>query len=218
MVALKQWSAGVLMSTALTLGYGSFSGAIAAPGSLTGTSCASGTVMLGGGSYTACEGAFDGNDTGNKGTLLTKLNTDNLFADVVGSGTWTLLDKSDGGALVQADNGATAGDWQADLSNIQDVGAVVVSLKSSTSYSTYLFTENLQDILKGTFTMDGVSLNKKGKAQALSHLSVAYFRRSTPVVESQPVNEPGSLLGMGAVALGGVLLGRRRSLNTAAHS
>lgn len=210
MASFKLMAASMLAGTVLTTGMGGFTAAIAADGDPTGLSCTSSAVTLNGGSYTACEGAFSGNDTGSKGTLLTKLNTEGLFADLVGTGTWTVFGKSDEEGAVDADNGKVSGSWDTDLSTAGAFDAIVVSLKSSTSYSTYLFTENLDEVINGTFTMDGVSVNKKGKAQALSHMTVAYFQRETPA-PPKPVDEPATALGLGLASLGMVLVRRRQA-------
>lgn len=176
------------------------------------TACSSATVTAGGVGYTACRGAFEGNDTGAGNPLLTLLNG-GLFAAEAGSGTWTQLGKSDSGQF-KADEGSTSGNWSL-LTGQKLSGTFVLSLKASTYYSAYLFT-NLSDITGGFFETIGVSTNKKGMAQGLSHASLFYLEGSAPSVNPNPptnpqaVPEPMTLMGTGLAAVFGYRLKRKR--------
>ena len=176
--------------------------------------CNVSNISLGGTAATDCKGPFEGNDTGNKGTLLDALD-EGLFKSSVGSNfTWTLAGKSDESNLsIQADKNSNIGNWS--LKQPLSSGTFVISLKSSTAYSAYLF----KDIdfsttgLKGIFNTIGVALDGSGKAgKALSHASLFVANvRSQP---STKVPEPSALMGLGLV-LGGMVVARRRKSGTA---
>jgi hypothetical protein len=162
---------------------------------MTGVDCSNSLVTAGGSDFSACAGAFSGNDTGNGNPFLQELNT-GLFDDYIEGGTWSLFGKSDEGAFL-ADQGQTTGDWS--LLNGNGLSQpFVISLKASNSFSAYLFAEvsEIIDVTFGTFTTDGVSTNPTGKAQDLSHASI--FIHSAPEEEPVELSEasfsPGSLL------------------------
>jgi hypothetical protein len=176
--------------------------------------CNASNISLGRTAATDCEGPFEGNDTGDKGTLLDDLNN-GLFKSSVGSNvTWTLAGKSDESNLfIQADKNSNIGNWS--LKQPLSSGTFVISLKSSTAYSAYLF----KDIdfsktgLEGIFNTIGVALDGSGKAgKALSHASL--FVANVPSGPSTKVPEPSALMGLGLV-LGGMVVARRRKSGTA---
>ncbi|MBD2607262.1 PEP-CTERM sorting domain-containing protein [Scytonema hofmannii FACHB-248] len=171
--------------------------------------CNVSNVSFGGTAATDCKGPFEGNDTGDKATLLDDLNG-GLFASSVGSNvTWSLAGKSDEpNPFLSADNGLSTGNWS--LKKALSSGTFVISLKSSTVYSTYLF----KDIdfsktgLEGIFNTIGVALDGSGNAgKALSHASL--FVANVPSGPSTKVPEPSALMGLGLV-LGGMVVARRR--------
>jgi hypothetical protein len=171
--------------------------------------CNVSNVSLGGTAATDCKGPFEGNDTGATGTLLDDLNQ-GLFASSVGSNvTWSLAGKSDeSNPFLTADNGLSTGKWS--LNKALSSGTFVISLKSSTAYSTYLF-KNIdfsKTGLQGIFNTIGVALDGSGNAgKALSHASL--FVANVPSEPSTKVPEPSALMGLGLV-LGGMVVARRR--------
>jgi PEP-CTERM motif len=171
--------------------------------------CNVSNISLGGTAATDCKGPFEGNDTGDKGTLLDDLKN-GLFATSVGSNvTWTLAGKSDeSNPFLIAQNNLNTGTWS--LKQPLSSGTFVISLKSSTAYSTYLF----KDIdfsktgLEGIFNTIGVALDGSGNAgKALSHASL--FVADVPSGPSTKVPEPSAMMGLGLV-LGGIVVARRR--------
>ena len=143
---------------------------------------------------TACKGPMEGNDTGSDAPLLTSLNK-GLFSDFVSSSyTWAMAGKSDESDSFgfEADNGASAGSWL--LNKALPSSTFVLSLKTSTAYSAYLFTNVDFSVtgLKGVFDTIGVALDGSGKAgKALSHASLFYVTNQTPpppppVVDEKP--------------------------------
>jgi hypothetical protein len=123
-----------------------------------------------------------------------------------------ILGKSDDGSNdVTAENGSTLGSWSAMLDNVYST--IAVSLKSSTSYSTYLFTGVTTAELSGLFDTAGTSINQRGNAQALSHMTIAYYNAPTPEEpEAESVPEPGMVMGLLAMTTVGIgsLKSRRR--------
>ncbi|MCT7986323.1 PEP-CTERM sorting domain-containing protein [Laspinema sp. A4] len=186
--------------------------AVAAP---TAGTCSITDVLLGNTPATACEGAFEGNDTGAQSTLLGDLNG-GMFSSFVDAGTtWTLGAKSDdAGSWLLAENGTTDsnkpynGEWN--LLNAISGGTFVLSLKSNTYYSAYLFQgiDFATTGLEGLFNTIGVAVNK-GRGQDLSHASI-FVASGGPIVDPTPVPEPATLLGL-AVVGGGLSLRRRKS-------
>ncbi|AUT00801.1 PEP-CTERM sorting domain-containing protein [Nostoc sp. CENA543] len=195
-------SASVLLATGIA-------GAVTnAPANALASSCSTSNVSLGGVNATACAGAFEGNDTGEKGTLGGKLNG-GLFSDLVGPGvTWTQFGKSDEvNSSIDAAEDFTQGSWS--LTKVLPSKTFVVSFKASDSYSAYLFKDyDWSQGLTGIFNTIGVSVNKKGNAQALSHASLFVSDIKT---DTKDVPEPATLLGLGLVASGMVISRRRQS-------
>jgi len=162
---------------------------------------------------TACKGAFEGNDTGAQGTLLGKLDA-GLFASEFTKNeqvSWSLLAKSDEtNNVFNAKNDFNTGDWS--FKKPLSTDTFVLSLKSSTAYSAYLFKDyDWTKGLTGIFNTIGVSTNK-GKGQALSHASLFAANVTTVNSPSVEVPEPATLVGLG-LAFGGMLASRRRQSN-----
>lgn len=177
--------------------------------------CNVNNVSLGGIFATACKGPFSGNDTGAQGTLLNDLNN-GLFKNSLSSDytyNWTLAGKSDeSNNFLTAANGSSSGTWSLKQPLVSDT--FVLSLKASTSYSTYLFTGINYTNLQGFFNTIGVALAGNGnQGKALSHASL--FVATKKHNEKPPVTkvpEPGTLLGLG-LTVGGMVVARRRKSN-----
>lgn len=180
-----------------------------------GTSCSVTDVSIGSTKASACKGPFSGNDTGAKSTLLDDLNQ-GLF-NIGANATWELVGKSDSSDSFgfEARNGKNSGWWKLGKELGDGPSTFVISLKSSTSYSTYLF----QDIdfsetgLSGFFNTIGVATNKNGTGKDLSHASI--FKATYAKLPEPPkvkVPEPTTTLGLGMV-IGGMLISRRRQSN-----
>ncbi|NEU78907.1 PEP-CTERM sorting domain-containing protein [Nostoc sp. UIC 10630] len=196
-------SASVVLATGIS---GAF---VAAPAQA--VVCSTSNISLGGVNATACAGAFSGNDTG-AGNPLETLLDGGLFASSVGNADWTLLAKSDqANSLFTAANGTNIGNWS--LSQPLTSNTFVVSLKSSTNYSAYLFKDyDWSHGLAGVFNTIGVDLNGSGNAgKALSHASLFVSNISNNPAP-QAVPEPATLLGLGLAASGMVISRRRKSL------
>lgn len=138
-----------------------------------------------------------------------QLNDNDLFGD----GDWSFGAKYDGSTsgsnhegFSVTDLGSTSGSFS--FSNMDwETTEVAISLKSAKGYSLYYLTaDDLNEEGELSWDTAGTNTNKKGKAQALSHISY-YTRISaiTPEVESRlrRVPEPAamsSLLVVGMVA------------------
>jgi PEP-CTERM motif len=178
--------------------------------------CQVSDISFGGVIATACDGATAGNDTGSGNPLETRLD-DGLFSNFVGSGVnWTELGKSDNSSngYIKATNDDNDADKLGDWSLLQQLSSntFVVSLKSSTYYSAYLFKDyNWSNGLTGVFNTIGVALDGSGKAgKDLSHASLFVSDiKNNPTPE--PVPEPATLLGLGLTA-SGMVISRRRKL------
>ncbi|MBG1244682.1 PEP-CTERM sorting domain-containing protein [Nostoc sp. NZL] len=175
--------------------------------------CSLADISLGGVSATACDGPNAGNDTGAQGTLLPELNN-GLFSSFVGTGVqWTLAGKSDepNPFAITAANDFNSGTWG--LGTALSSNTFVVSLKTSTAYTAYLFKDyDFSQGLTGVFNTIGVALDGSGKAgKDLSHASlfVSNIGKNPPPTS---VPEPASLLGLGLVASGMVMVRRRRAI------
>jgi hypothetical protein len=164
-------------------------------------------VSIGGINATDCQGPLSGNDTGAGNPLLTALNQ-GLF-DVGSNVTWDLVGKSDSNQNnnfgFQAQNGSNIGSWSLGEELGSGLNTFVISLKSSTSYSAYLF----QDIdfsqtgLEGIFNTIGVSLAGNGKqGKDLSHASI--FKATYVTIPETPkrVPEPATVIALGFCAMG----------------
>ncbi|MHC0065096.1 PEP-CTERM sorting domain-containing protein [Nostoc sp. UIC 10890] len=175
--------------------------------------CSLADISLGGVSATACDGPNAGNDTGAQGTLLPELNN-GMFSNFVGTGVqWTLAGKSDdpNPFAITAANDFNSGAWG--LGTALSSNTFVVSLKTSTAYTAYLFKDyDFSQGLTGVFNTIGVALDGSGKAgKDLSHASlfVSNIGKNPPPTS---VPEPASLLGLGLVASGMVMVRRRRAI------
>jgi hypothetical protein len=183
------------------------------------TTCSLTDVFIGNTQATACKGPFEGNDTGAKGTLLDDLNKGlfNLGAEA----TWTLAGKSDGSDNLgfEAQNGLSSGTWNLGTAFGNSSATFVISLKTSTNYSAYLF----KDIdfsktgLQGIFNTIGVALNGSGtQGKGLSHASIfvaSYVKPPEPPKARVP--EASTTIGLGIV-FGSMLISRRRKSNQSA--
>ncbi|MCT7957995.1 PEP-CTERM sorting domain-containing protein [Laspinema palackyanum] len=178
---------------------------------LTGLSCTeTDEVSLGGVPYTACEGAFAGNDTNS--SFLDDLNSGVLFNDHYNpTQTWSFAAKNEGDSWLSAPE-TTDGEWSFTLPEVLNKATFILNLKSSTAFSSYLFKDfDFGGVTSwsGVFDTLGVSLNpRNGNPQDLSHASL-YFASGGGTVDPEPVPEPATLLGL-AVVGGGLSLSRRR--------
>ncbi|MBE9145521.1 PEP-CTERM sorting domain-containing protein [Planktothrix mougeotii] len=176
--------------------------------------CSTTNISLGGVNSTACKGSFTGNDTGAGNPLLTELNGGLFTTEFKSNQTvsWSDGGKSEEGQTglfgFNADYGLAKGDWG--FTKTPTFNTFVVSLKSSTTYSAYLFKDyDWSKGLDGVFSTIGVSTNKQGKAQALSHASLFVANVTTVTPPPAEVPEPTTLVGLG-LAFGGMLASRRR--------
>ncbi|MBD2342998.1 PEP-CTERM sorting domain-containing protein [Anabaena subtropica] len=179
-------------------------------------SCSVTDVSIGSTQASACKGPFSGNDTGAQSTLLNDLNQ-GLF-NIGANATWDLVGKSDSSDNFgfEAQNGRSSGTWSLGTALGNGPTTFVISLKTSTSYSTYLF----QDIdfsqtgLTGFFNTIGVALNGSGsQGKDLSHASI--FKATYAKLPEPPkvkVPEPTASIGLGIV-MGSMLISRRRKSN-----
>jgi hypothetical protein len=160
--------------------------------------------------YTGCEGAFSGNDNTSE--------VNNLFKDVYNSNaSVSFSDKLD------ASSGST--DWfritnnndknEGTIEFLEDIDyKFSFVLKASNSWSSYFF----DGIEKGTvldFDTAGVSQNRRGVAQGLSHatLYVSDIEVALREEANKPVKvyvpEPSAIVGLAFLG-GGMFLSRRR--------
>lgn len=159
----------------------------------TGLDCNNGGVMTSGFNpdALACSGAWMGNDAQLQADVLAQAATD--FNGIVGSGmVWTWAGKSD-----DADSGPFAANADGSTGTLTFdtpmTGYFAISLKSSESFSMYLFNGGTTGISSIDYSTLGVSLNDRGTAQGLSHAALLV-----------PVPEPGTyaLMLAGLVAVG----------------
>ena len=123
-----------------------------------------------------CAGAFEGNDTGDKGTLLTNLNDNDIFGSYdadLGEG-WSLFGKSDEDAQIDAEE-VVSGEWSIDFSP-EEYSVFALSIKASDQYVVYLFDlrPDADSIFGGEFETTGL-LNNGGQVPDLSHMTVAVW-------------------------------------------
>jgi hypothetical protein len=162
------------------------------------TNCSAGSVTAFGlGASTKCIGSFSGNDAqgDGSGALFDQLST-GVFN---GLKKWQFVGKSDAGAFKTSSG--NSGTWS--IANGIS-GPFVLSLKSSTSWSAYFF-EGKDDLkaFQGTWNTTGVSTNRRGIAQDLSHATI-YRAVVDPPRPPRPktVPEPGSAAALGLLAVG----------------
>ena len=175
-------------------------------------------------SFTACSGSYTlsggQNDVTNGGAnnLATQqLNDENLFGDL----DWSFGAKYDGNTS-GANNegfsvdglGSTSGTFSFSDIDLATTD-LAISLKSAKGYSLYYIEAgSISDASDIAWDTAGTSTNRKGKAQALSHISY-YTRISaiTPEVEKRlkKVPEPAAMSGLLAVGMAAALR-KKRSL------
>jgi hypothetical protein len=190
--------------------------------------CSASNITLAGISYSACEGQFAGNDTGN-GTLLSDLNG-GLFDGL--SSDWSLSGKSDGEAgqfNFSAQNDLSSGTWSinnnlAALFGDDLTATFAVSFKagadnSGGGYSVYLF-ENFtitqaqldSGSISGTFDTLGVAVNQNnGQGRGLSHASLWTFNGEEEYNPPNEIPEPSAAAALGLLAAG--MLGMKKKGN-----
>lgn len=158
--------------------------------------CTSGSVTNDIFSFAACS-AQEGNDTGAKGTLLSKLGSGDLFSGFDTSGfNWTQFGKSDDGSGLVSAAEKTSGSWSANLGS-SFYGNVVVSIKTATGYYAYAFQGvDGSKLADGSFMGQFATANNKD----LSHMTIAVAQTEKP---STGTPEPFSMIGAGlAVGMG----------------
>ncbi|MBE9052706.1 PEP-CTERM sorting domain-containing protein [Nostocales cyanobacterium LEGE 11386] len=179
--------------------------------------CSLTDVFIGSVSASACQGPFSGNDTGAGNPLLTELN--NGLFNVGTNVTWELVGKSDSSQNnqfgFQAQNDSSTGTWSLDQALDSGPSTFVISLKSSTSYSAYLFQNiNLsQTGLEGIFNTIGVSLAGNGKSgKDLSHASL--FKASYVTIPETPQRtpEPATIAALGFCVVGALRVLKKKPL------
>jgi hypothetical protein len=187
----------MLLGGALVLSGTVLTAPTAAQLTLTDEDCIAGLVVAGGAGYSACQGAFYGNDAQAEGEpLLSELNN-GLFSDWVGDATWTYYGKSDEG-IFHADN-TSSGLWNLLPGEVLN-SPFVLSLKASTGFSAYLFTD-VSQVTGGSFDTAGVATNQKGIPQDLSHATI-YMLGGGSAPQAAPF-ELSSALGL--LVLGGMV-------------
>ncbi|MBW4557730.1 MAG: PEP-CTERM sorting domain-containing protein [Trichormus sp. ATA11-4-KO1] len=179
--------------------------------------CSLTDVFIGSVSASACQGPFTGNDTGAGNPLLTDLN--NGLFNVGTNATWELVGKSDSSQNnefgFQAQNDSSTGTWSLDQALDSGLSTFVISLKSGTSYSAYLF-QNIdfsQTGLEGIFNTIGVSLAGNGKSgKDLSHASL--FKASYVTIPETPQRtpEPATIAALGFCVVGAVRVLKKKPL------
>ncbi|GAP97941.1 hypothetical protein NIES2104_44940 [Leptolyngbya sp. NIES-2104] len=146
------------------------------------------------GASTSCIGAFEGNDAQGNGTgaLFNQLST-GVFNGLT---NWEFVGKSDEGAFNAP--GGSSGTWNIATSINSPF---VLSLKAANSWSAYFF-ENADAlaVFGGTWETDGVSTNKRGIAQDLSHATI--YRAIVDAPPPKSVPEPGMAAALGVFAVG----------------
>lgn len=198
---------------ALSLGAIALTAESASALTLSASNCSASTVRANGTNFTACAGAFTGNDTGAGRPLETALENGTLFSSFLSSYNivdWVEYGKSDSSGPVTASNGSAAGTWGV-AAPIN--GPFVISFKagnenSGGGWSAFLF-DGIANVTGGTFNTLGVAVNpNNGRGRGLSHASVF-----VPVLGQQPpqaVPEPMTILGTGAAIGLGALMKRRK--------
>ncbi|MGB6295338.1 MAG: PEP-CTERM sorting domain-containing protein [Rivularia sp. (in: cyanobacteria)] len=170
--------------------------------------CDINNVSLGGIFATSCEGPFSGHDT-RGGEFLSQLN-DGLF-DIGPEATWSLFGKSDGGDFDAGSN--PTGEWS--LEKALTSNTFVISLKTSTAYSAYLFEDfdfSKEGALQGLYNTIGVALDGSGEeGKELSHASIFVANQPKKPVKTK-VPEPAGVIGLGFVT-GAMFIKRRRKSN-----
>jgi hypothetical protein len=183
--------------------------------------CSLNNISIGGTAATDCKGPFEGNDTGDKGTLLANLNN-GLFNVGTNVEDWKLAGKSDEGGNsygFTATNDSSTGNWNLGKSSISNpltgLSTFVISLKTSTAYSAYLFKDiDLSKTgLTGVFNTIGVALDGSGNnGKALSHASlfIANYKTQPP---RKKVPEPAAASALGLFALRALKLKNKNKKN-----
>ncbi|CAN5920302.1 hypothetical protein BH11GEM2_BH11GEM2_12070 [soil metagenome] len=134
------------------------------------------------------------------------------FQAIAGRNGWTYLGTTDAGGAAgpfSSVPGSVTGRLAFDN---PIVGFFAIALKSSTSFSIYLFNGGPAGISSVDFTTIGTSLTKRGIAQDLSHASLYdYADVIATALAVAVVPEPASLalLATGMLALAGVVRSRK---------
>ncbi|MBD2082022.1 PEP-CTERM sorting domain-containing protein [Leptolyngbya sp. FACHB-17] len=169
-------------------------------GAPTAVSCSLGSVTAGGSIFSACQGAFSGNDDQSGSGALLNLLTTGVFNGIT---NWTFVGKSDSGTgAVTAPNAGISGNWSVQTGLTEPF---VVSLKAGNFWSAYFFDNATSAaVFGGTWNTNGIATN----TPELSHLTV-YRANVTPPPERVP--EPGTLAALGLAAVGAFGLKRKRT-------
>jgi hypothetical protein len=158
----------------------------------------------------ACAGAFAGNDRNQLDDTLLSMTA--VFGGTTGPGVWTYretVDKRTEGAILDRVVEDASGSIEFKLPM---TGLFSLVLKAGNQFSLYLFDASASSIDEVFFTTSGVSVNKKGKPQDLSHVSLYTFEAADNGTNpaAVPLPAPGVLLGFGLIGAGIVARLRRK--------
>ncbi|WP_145445515.1 PEP-CTERM sorting domain-containing protein [Mucisphaera calidilacus] len=152
------------------------------------------------GDATDAAGPFSGNDNGSL--------TDAFLNSTFGTNyDWTWQGKSDDGGFGPFTSNPDTTNGTLTLDDAIS-GPFILSLKAANSYSLYYFDDTFIGLTSFDFTTLGVSQNKQGKAQDLSHAGI--YAAPPPQASPGPVPAPtpnAAAAGLAILGLGGL---RRR--------